>query len=509
MHQICNHPEDSPSLASIVIFPNTREVALSSLGFMKVFSLLTKLTKPCDISFLPGYHSTLLSPRKRILLGLGTGIAVKEFDMVCFSIAYENDFANVPRLLAMSRIAPLACERRDRFPLVVFGGFAMFSNPLPVADFADAVVVGEAEASLPSLVEVVRKAKRFGWSKEETLDNLAQINGVFVPSIKDSTVTRVWADVDEILDDVSLMPDSHFASSFLLEMGRGCRRGCLFCSAGRLYHPVRERSFDVLVEQTRGHDRIGLLGTAVGDHRDLVSLLREIVSTGKQVSISSLRPDNITPEIASLLARGGLKSLAIAPECGSDELRYRVGKPIQRATISDSVRMLSQAGLSSIKLYFMIGLPTEKDDDVRAIVGLVEEIAKVRGSARLIVGISPFVPKPHTPLQWAQVAPKQYLKKALGILKDLTKIKGCTLRPVSIDEALTQSVICRAERSFSSVLLECALNNLSIRTSIRRKGFQKLLQSIDVSVPLPWDFLDNRTSKQDLIKQYQRFLGSK
>ncbi len=508
MRQINRDFEEHHLLSSVVIFPNTREVAFSSLGFMKVFSLLNKLTNLCDLSFLPDTLSKPVSPRKGILLGLNTGVEVRNFDMVCFSIAYENDFVNVPRLLALSKMPPLGSERKDTFPLVIFGGFAMFSNPLPVADFADVIVVGEGEASLPELVEVVRKAKRLGWSKQDLLDNLAQIEGLFVPSIGDKVVRRVWAKVNQISDDVGVLPHSHFASTFLLEVGRGCRRGCLFCSAGRLYHPVRERSLEELIAPIGKHKRIGLLGTAVGDHRDLLPLLSEIVEQKKRVSISSLRPDHITPELARLLAKGGLKSLAIAPECGSDRLRYQIGKPISRATICDSVRILSDEGFASIKLYFMIGLPTETEEDVKAIVDLVGELSRHRRKAKLIVGISPFVPKPHTPLQWAGIAPMDYLRKAVVILRDLTKIKGCFLRPVSLNEALTEAVISRACRDFSSVLLECALNNLSVKAAIK-KGTRVPLDSIPTSSPLPWDFIDNHISKAHLVEQYEKFLSSR
>lgn len=508
MCQIHRDSQGFDSVSSVLIFPNTCNVAFSSLGFLKVFSLLSKLTNPCDISYLPENRSRLVSKSKGILLSLLSKVEVNRFDMVCFSIAYENDFPNVVKLLAMARIAPLASERRDRFPLVVFGGFTMFSNPLPVADFADAIVIGEAEPVLPSLVEVVSNAKRLNWSKPKMLEKLSEIDGVFVPSITDSNVRRVWATTDRISDEVAQIGNSHFGSMFLLEVGRGCRRGCLFCSPGRLYLPVRERSLKDLVAQTRKQERIGLLGTAVGDRIDLVELLREIVQQGKQVSISSLRPDNITFEIASLLARGGLKSVAIAPETGSDSLRYRIGKPIARQTIYESVRLLSQAGLSSIKLYFMIGLPTETLDDIRAIVDLVGELARIRGRSRLIVGVSPFVPKPHTPLQWAQVAPRQYLKAAMEIVSDLARIQGCMLRSASINQALTEALLSRSDKGLSNLLLECGLRGASILTATRRKGLEQVFKQIDLDSELPWDFIDNHTPKHLLVEQYRRFIGA-
>ncbi len=494
-------------LSSVLIYPNTEEVAFASLGFLKVLNMLATRTILADFCHLPATRdSGIALSRKHLLTGISTHRPVRSFDFVGFSLSYENDFAAIPNLLYAAGIEPLAVEREEVFPFVTFGGFTMASNPLPVADFADAIIMGEAEGILEEVLSVLEKAKQEGWQKKEVLERFRYLDGIFVPAFGEYRVRRRYAPVEDIGFSITTPGRSHFKDMLLVEVGRGCGRGCLFCSAGRLYRPVRFRCTEDLVAAATGSKRIGLVGTAIGDHPGLTHLLETIVNEGKRASLSSLRPDQIEPHLAELLFESGMKSIAIAPETGDDDLRARIGKPIRRQRILDSVAMLAEAGMATIKLYFMMGLPGEQDSHAEAIVDLVDAIGKVRGKARLVVTVSPFVPKPHTPFQWVGFADRYSLRKRLAILRGINKIKGCSLRPVSVNQAWIEASLSRGERWLSRLLLEASQSQHNLRICLEKSGVDPT-KELDISKPLPWDFIKNTIPKKRLVKMYERYMS--
>jgi radical SAM superfamily enzyme YgiQ (UPF0313 family) len=456
-----------------------------------------------DLSYVPaGPRDPILSPKQGLLLGELSRREIARFDIVGFSVSYENDFVNIPDLIMKAGLSPLAEERSECFPLLISGGFTMSTNPLPIADFVDVVVVGEIEAVADALIEAIREAKAERSSKARLLRRLATLPGIYVPALGQRPVKRIWADTDGIAPEPGVVTGSHFGDMLLVEVGRGCGRGCNFCAAGNLYRPVRMRSGETILALAGGAASVGLVGTAVGDHPDLETLLRHLTEQGKRIGISSMRPDQVTLKVAALLVRGGARTIAIAPEAGTDALRARIGKSITDEEIERAVGILSRAGISSIKLYFMIGLPGETDGDVEAIIDLVARLAGVRGKARLSVAAGPFVPKPHTVFQWAPFADRDTLKARMGILKRVRRIKGCTLKVQPVDEAWVEAVLARGERPLSGAILEAAHKPVSLKRLLLRGGFADPAIELDTEKPLPWDFIETGVDKEGLKRKY-------
>jgi radical SAM superfamily enzyme YgiQ (UPF0313 family) len=262
------------------------------------------------------------------------------------------------------------------------------------------------------------------------------------------------------------------------------------------------RDAAVILKSSGDSERVGLVGTAVGDHPDLNSLIDALLEDGRTAGVSSLRADRIDREVAGRLARCGVKTIAIAPETGTDSLRHRIGKQITEQQIAGAVEALSAAGIATVKLYFMIGLPGETDDDVAAIVTLVNYLAGVRGRSRLSVAVGPFVPKPHTAFQWAPFAEVGTLKRRVKILRRIATLKGCTLKVGSIDEAWTEAVLARGDRSLSGALIEAARTGRPLRTVLRKGGAPDPCRELDTAKPLPWDFIDSGVSREGLLEQY-------
>ena len=479
-------------LSAVLVYPNSKDVAFASLGFLKVLEMLRARLQVADLAYLPrgsGEDEEILSAKQRLLLGMHTRTEVKRFDILAFSVSYENDYLHVPELLIAAGLEPLAEKRSDAWPLVISGGFTMSINPLPIADFVDAVVVGEAEPVLDPLLATIEDAKVRGLPKPQLLRALARLEGVYVPSLGETNVKRVWSPAERIADEPTSQVASHFGEMHLVEVGRGCGRGCLFCAAGNLYRPVRRRDQEVILEQARDFKKVGLVGTAVGDHPALEAVLKKLVAEGRKVGVSSLRADQVTPEVADLLVRGGMRTIAIAPEAGSEVLRHSLNKGITDLQIFDAVRILADAGIVTVKLYFMIGLPGETDQDVESVVDLVRGLAQVRGRSKLSIAVGPFVPKPHTALQWAAFADKATLARRVKILRRISKLGGCSLKVGSLDEAWTEAVLSRGDRALSRALLEAAEKKIRLRTVLKCAGGYDPSTALDMEKPLPWDFI--------------------
>jgi radical SAM superfamily enzyme YgiQ (UPF0313 family) len=487
-------------LSAVLVYPSTRDVAFSSLGFLKVRDMLSRRVGLTDISYLPGRPPGRVVSRKQgLLLGERTAREVRDFDIVAFSISYENDYTNVARLIDMAGLYPMAEERAKPLPLVLFGGFAMFMNPLPMAPFADAVVVGEAEPVIDAVLGTAAGAKQAGLpaggaagrqSRESLHRALGDIDGVFVPSVRQERVERAWTPAGDFAPEPprdAESRDAHFKDMYLIEMGRGCGRNCLFCATGSLYKPVRMRDAGLILRTAEGAGKVGLVGPAVADHPQFLSILEDLVGRGIKIGVSSLRADRVSPGLAALLARGGMRTATIAPEAGSEGLRGRIGKHLSDEQIVRAVRSLSDAGIPTIKLYFMIGLPGETEGDVGAIVRLVTRLAGVRGKSRLTVSAAPFVPKPHTCFEREPFAGPDVLRRRAGILRRIRSVRGCALKVASIQNAWLEACLARADERVAPLILEAAREGRSLRTLLRRSSLVDPETRIPDGQPLPWD----------------------
>ncbi len=417
-------------------YPHSYAVGMANLGFQTIYRLLNEREDVvCERVFLnsgtPGRTFESDTP-------LG------EMDVIAFSISFELDYPNVLRVLRAAGITPYAADRRG--PLVIAGGATMSYNPEPLAPFLDAVLVGEAEEALGPLFDALLA----GRSPEG-------LPGVYVPAAP-GPVTR------QRVDDLSVhqaftqvySPHCEFGNMTLIEVGRGCPYGCRFCVASHCYRPARWRSIESMLPVIeRGllqRKRVGLIGASVTDHPQIIPLCEEILRLGGEPSPASMRADALTPELLALLAAGGTRSVTLAPETGREELRRNVGKQMTDESLFAAVNRACAAGINHVKLYFIIGLPGETEEDVAAIPELALRLAKETG-ARVSLGCSAFVAKPGTPFARAAMAPeKENRRKLTSITRALRGRLDYTHE--SARWAAWQGVLARGDRRLAPALLD-------------------------------------------------------
>jgi radical SAM superfamily enzyme YgiQ (UPF0313 family) len=442
-----------------LLFPNTYYVGMSSLGFQAVYRLFNDRDDVvCERAFLPPRQALAeMLARRTPLLTLESQTPVGELDVVAFSVSFEWDYTNLLTLLRLAGLPLYAAERSPRHPLVVVGGAVTFLNPEPLAPFADVVAVGEGEALVPALVGAARGAT----DRPTLLRRLASEAGFYVPSMVDVAydeggliarytpgddavrlpVPRAALSGAEAIDPPAtsvFTPDTEFGSRFLVEVVRGCPNLCRFCWAGYNYLPVRPFAADRILEAARRArayaDRVGLVSIALCDHPEIERLLAGLVKMGYSISPASLRLDDLTGPIVELLHASGEQTLTIAPETGSDRLRAVINKAMTNDAIVERADAIFESGVQNLKLYFMIGLPTETDEDIVAIRDLTLRIrermmAHARGRrrvGRLIGSVNPLIPKPGTAFQWAAMedasSTERKMKRLRGLVSGLDNV---------------------------------------------------------------------------------------
>src|SRR6476620_2537047 len=434
-------------------FPNTYFVGMSNLAFQTVYRLFNDQPDiVCERVFLPPKQELAAQLASGApLLTLESQTPVNEFDVFAFSVSFEWDYVNLLTLLRLAGIKRYATERTPRDPLIVVGGAVTFVNPEPLAPFADVIAAGDGELLIPSLMGGIGAAS----DREELLRRLAAERGFYVPSFYSvryasngtieafeplastgapAVVKKAAVKSTERMDPPStriFTPDTEFGSRFLIEVVRGCANLCRFCCAGYNYLPVRafptQRILD-LAQAARAHaSRTGLVSIALCDHPDIEHILRSLKDMGYAISPASLRLDDLTPTIVSLLKESGERTLTIAPETGSDRLRRVINRPVTNAEILDSAELIFSSGIESLKLYYMIGLPTEDDDDLVAIRDLTMELhaimlkhARARGRiGRIVASVNPLVPKPGTAYQWLPMTRADEIERRMKRMRQL------------------------------------------------------------------------------------------
>ncbi|MHB0913083.1 MAG: radical SAM protein [Armatimonadota bacterium] len=487
-------------------FPNTYHVGMSNLGFQIIYRLLNDRNDcVCERTFLPDAEDIgEASP----LVTLESETPVRDFDVVAFSLSYELDYPNVLRILSLSGIPELAEERSDG-PLVIAGGPAATFNPETMAPFVDAFAIGEAEAILPGIVETLR-----GTNRADLLDALAKVPGVYVPRLGNRVQRQYVPSLeDHAAASAILTPETEFGNMVLAEVSRGCGRRCRFCAAGHIFLPARSRSArSVIAEIERwGGNRVGLVGASVFDHPSSVLICDALVERGRLFSISSTRADTLNADIAQTLHRGGHETLTIAPEAGTERLRMAIGKRLTDEAVLRSAAVAWDGGFRRLKLYFMVGLPTETDEDISAIPGLVEAIAGKFLWQKISVSVSCFVPKPWTPFQWAGMDAEKVLAAKLDKVKRAVRgIRRTEVSAESAREAVVQGVLARGDRTLRDAILAASGAAPNWRAAFRETGvdpsFYAQRERGEDEV-FPWDVIDMGVSKEHLRREYERALA--
>jgi radical SAM superfamily enzyme YgiQ (UPF0313 family) len=531
----------SGRLTVCLVYPNRYYTAMSNLGFQAVYALLNAYPDViCERAFLPD-REELDEYRKSgsRLLSLESQRPLTAFDVIAFSVSFESDYLNIPPILDLAGIPVFAAERDASLPLVIAGGAALFLNPEPVADFMDLICLGEAEPLLPVFLDVLTGEESMG--RQELLNRCARVPGVYVPSLYELAydgvrlvarrplhpappkVQRLWDGVAERRPTVSeIFTDAtEFSEMYLIEISRGCPRGCRFCAAGFIYLPYRQRSLEAIkAEVDKGlkeQQRIGLVGAAVADHSGIGALCRYIIDRGGKVSVSSLRLDCLDDELIDALRESGHKTVAIAPEGGSQRLRDLIRKNISEEQILAACDRLIGKDILNLKLYFIIGLPTETMADLEELVALVARIRErvivaARRNKRLgevVLSINPFVPKPFTPFQWCGMEELKSLeKKAKYLHKALGPLSNVRLQLEGLKDAYLQALLSRGDRRLAPLLARAAEAG-GWKRAARGLGLDTdafVQRTIPLGELLPWDFIDSG-AREKLVAEYGRAFG--
>ena len=523
-----------------LVYPNLYYVGMSNLGFQSVFEMLN--ARPgvlCERAFLPDdIHTEELEAAGSPLVTLDSGTALRDFDMIAFSVSFENDYLHVLKILRLAGIPLRASDRGPNDPIVVLGGAAVFVNPEPLAPFADLFAVGEGEALIPRMMDALVGAE----TPRKGLDQLQAKDGFYVPARyevryhADGTVAgydgpgrvvrqRGFPGQMPMPQSVILTPNTEMSMKFMVEISRGCPCMCRFCWAGYNYLPVRGFSRQEIVDRAREvrkvAGKIGLVSTAVCDHPEIDAIVDDLAGLDYQVSVASLRLDDLTPEFVFKLADTGVEGLTLAPECGSDRMRKILNKQFTNAEILDKATWIFENGIQNLKLYYMVGLPFEEHGDVLAIVTLTEQIrermlavARGRGRiGRLHPSVNPFVPKPGTPYQWLPMEdPKETDRKLQYLRKAFAKIPNVNAILKSARTGLAQSALALGDRRMAGALEVAVTGRMDFKRAMREAGLDPafyLFRGRGRDEELPWDIVDNGVSKAYFLRELDKSIQEK
>ena len=522
-----------------IVYPNTYFVGMSNLGLHIIYEEINlHPSSVCERIFLPekkeldAYDKT-----KTPLMSVEMQRPMHQFDVVAFDVTFEMDYFHIPLMLRYGRVPVMSEDRTGFDPIVIAGGPCATFNPEPFADFIDAFIIGEGEGIVTAVLERIRKGRENGESREETIAGLAQIDGVYVPVLYtpqyDDNKRFVGYDIAEgapkIIrrhfepltsggETVIATNFTEFGAMYIIEVARGCGRHCRFYMAGYCFRVPRVRPLDILKE---GVDRaeklgkkVGLMGAAISDYPEVDELVTYIRSKDMRYSCASLRADSLTQAVVDGLAESGQKTITIAPETGSERLRRVINKGISEENLRTAAQLSAKSGIQHMRLYIMIGLPTETDEDIDAIVGLAERtqahMAEVGCKGRLTLSINPFIPKPFTPFQWMAMDHQKSVEKKLQyIKKSLQKNRRIEVLVESPKEAYIQGVLARGDRRLGKVLAACALDrgSKSFKSEMKKAGLDMddcNYRERKFEDYLPWSHLDMGLRNGYLEQEWQR-----
>ncbi len=498
-----------------LVYPNSYRVGMANLGFQTVYRLFnTQKDVRCERAFV--------DPDSRIPpCTLETGERLGRFDVVAFSLSFEPDLVHLIRALIESGIPPLAENRSRQDPLVLTGGIAASLNPMPVSIFSDAVVAGEVETVISQLTGILLNARMSKSFRNEAIDGLSDMPGVLIPSDKHPIIRNVTDHLDAHPTYTPVVtPRSHFGDMFVLELGRGCDKGCFFCAACKVYRPCRYRSHDTILktvaEQNHGSRRIGLEGAGISGYPHLETLAGNLGQSGLELAFSSIRADRVTSGLVDVMETGNVRSITLAPETGTEHLRRQIGKGISDDQMFEAMNRLRGRSIRNLKLYFLIGLPGETESDLAAVVTLVRSMAQTfranRYERTVRVGVSGFVPKPFTEFQWASMnSEKLIARKRSHIYAQLRNETGIVTIPKSAREESLQGVISLGDEQVGRALLDSELTGMPWKRTLKQQGLSvdKILTSCrSPDEPLPWDVIRYDVPRALLWKRFQKIISN-
>ncbi|VTY43626.1 radical SAM protein [Veillonella atypica] len=522
-----------------IVYPNTYFVGMSNLGLHIIYEEINlHPSSVCERIFLPEKKELdVYDKTKTPLMSVETQRPMHQFDVVAFDVTFEMDYFHIPLMLRYGRVPVMSEDRTGFDPIVIAGGPCATFNPEPFADFIDAFIIGEGEGIVTAVLERIRKGRENGESREETISALAQIDGVYVPvlytpqyddnkrfvgyDIADGApkiIRRHFEALTSGGETVIATNFTEFGAMYIIEVARGCGRHCRFCMAGYCFRVPRVRPLDILKE---GVDRaeklgkkVGLMGAAISDYPEVDELVTYIRSKDMRYSCASLRADSLTQAVVDGLADSGQKTITIAPETGSERLRRVINKGISEENLRTAAQLSAKSGIQHMRLYIMIGLPTETDEDIDAIIGLAERtqahMAEVGCKGRLTLSINPFIPKPFTPFQWMAMDHQKSVEKKLQyIKKSLQKNRRIEVLVESPKEAYIQGVLARGDRRLGKVLAACALDrgSKSFKSEMKKAGLDMddcNYRERKFEDYLPWSHLDMGLRNGYLDQEWQR-----
>jgi radical SAM superfamily enzyme YgiQ (UPF0313 family) len=509
-------------------FPNTYFVGMSNLGLQTVYRLFNAHERVvCERVFLPARQE--LAARmasKEPLVTIESQTPVSEFDIFAFSVSFEWDYTNVVSMLRMAGLKPRAADRTHHDPLIMIGGAVTFVNPEPLAPFADVIAAGEGEILVPGLLDALAETD----DRESLLTHLSKSRGFYVPSRYDveydgpgkvaaitpkpgsgaqAVVQKAAVKTTDALDPPATQiftPDTEFGSRFLIEVVRGCANLCRFCWAGYNYLPVRPFPTDRILELAAAArpyaNRVGLVSIALCDHPDIEFILKSLLDMGFGISPASLRLDDLTEPIVRMLHESGEHSITIAPETGSDRLRAVINKTVTNGQILDKAELIFKSGIENLKLYYMIGLPTETDEDLVAIRDLTLAIrdrmmahSKDRGAlGRIVASVNPLVPKPGTTYQWLPMTDTSIIERKIDRLRSLVSdVDNVYFNIKSERHSYYQGLLSLGDRRVADVIEAAEKNGGQWRAAVAETGLDAdayLYRDKSADAFLPWQIID-------------------
>ena len=524
-----------------IVYPNTYFVGMSNLGLHIIYEEINlRNDSVCERIFLPekkeleAYDKT-----KTPLMSVETQRPMHQFDVVAFDVTFEMDYFHIPLMLRHGRVPIMGKDRTEFDPIVIAGGPCATFNPEPFADFIDAFIIGEGEGIVSRVLDIIRDGKMEGLDRHAILRQLADVSGVYVPSLYvpiynedgefkgydivegvPKTIKRHFEMLTSGGETVVATNYTEFGAMYIIEVARGCGRHCRFCMAGYCFRVPRVRPLNILKEGVERAEKlgkkVGLMGAAISDYPEVDELVNYIRSKDMRYSCASLRADSLTQAVVDGLADSGQKTITIAPETGSERLRRVINKGISEEHLQNAATLSAKSGIQHMRLYIMIGLPTETDEDIEAIVGLAERtqahMEKVGCKGRLTLSINPFIPKPFTPFQWMAMDNQKAVEKKLQYIKKaLQKNRRIEVLVESPKDAYIQGVLARGDRRLGAVIAACAADrgSKSFKSEMKAAGLDMdnmnyRERSFDEF--LPWSHLDMGMQEGYLEMEWQRSL---